>query len=124
MFTLDSNILIAYFNDDEKIIRQFSNWRKNNVCFFISVIAQIEVLSLPGLTFEDIYKIKRFLREFTIIPLDVQLGEMSADIRRQHRLKLGDSIIVATAQLTNSILITLDKEIIKKTKKIIKVKSV
>ena len=124
MFTIDTNILILYFNDDEKIVRQFLNWRKANAHFFISVITEIETLSLPRLTSEEISKIQRFLREFTIIPLDSQLGKIAADIRRQHRLAIGDSVIIATAQLTNSTLVTQDKEIIRKVKNLVSIQSI
>ncbi len=124
MFTIDTNILILYFNDDEKIVRQFLNWRKANAHFFISVITEIETLSLPRLTSEEISKIQRFLREFTIIPLDSQLGKIAADIRRQYRLAIGDSVIIATAQLTNSTLVTQDKGIIRKAKNLVSIQSI
>lgn len=123
MLTIDTNILILYFNNDEKVVKQLLNWRKANTRFFISVITEIEVLSFPKLTAEEINKIQRFLREFTIIPIDSQLGRMAAEIRRQYGLNLGDSIITATAQLTNSSLVTQDKDIIKKAKNLIRIQS-
>lgn len=123
MLTIDTNILILYFNNDEKIVRQLLNWREANTRFFISVITEIEVLSFPKLTSKEIDKIQRFLREFTIIPIDSQMGRIAAEIRRQYRLNLGDSIIVATAQLTNSSLVTQDKDIIKKAKNLIRIQS-
>lgn len=64
------------------------------------------------------------MREFTIIPLDSQLGKIAADIRRQHRLAIGDSVIIATAQLTNSTLVTQDKEIIRKVKNLVSIQSI
>ena len=124
MLMLDSNILISYLNGEEKIVKQLLAWRKINIRFFISIISEIEILSLPHLQTEDINKIQRFLREFTVIPLDSQLGKIAAEIRRQHKLNLGDSVIVATTKLINSTLITQDKEIIKKAKNLIRIQSI
>lgn len=124
MFTIDTNILISYLNDEEDTVKQFSKWRKASSRFSISVITKIKILSLPVLTSEEINKIQRFLREFTIIPLDSQLGRIVAEIRRQYKLKLGDSIVAATAKLTNSTLVTNDKELIKKGNNFIKIQTI
>ena len=123
MFTIDTNILISYLNDDKESVKQLLGWRDAGAIFFISVITEIEALSLPSLTIEEINRIQQLLREFTIISLDSQLGQISAEIRRKCRLSLGDSIVVATAKLTNSILATKDKEIIKKAKNLIQIKA-
>lgn len=74
MFTLDTNILIGYLNDDKKVTGQLLAWREAGNRFFISVITEIEILSFTLLTAEEIFKIQRFLQEFTIIPLDTQLA--------------------------------------------------
>lgn len=124
MFTLDSNILISYLNDDPKIAEQLLKWHADNEHFFISVITEIEILSLPRLTDEELSRMQKFLREFTIISIDSQLGRIASEIRRRCRLTLGDSIIVATTQLTNSILITQDKEIIQKAKNLVRLQSI
>ena len=124
MLTLDTNILVGYLNNNEKIVKQLLSWRKSNVRCFISVITEIEILSLSKLNIEEINKLQKFLREFTIISLDSQLGKLTAEIRRERKFNLGDSIIVATAKLTNSTLITQDKEIIKKAKNLIYVQAI
>ena len=122
--TLDSNVLISYLNDDPRIADQLLKWRDSNMHFFISVITEIEILSLPRLTADEINRIRRFLREFTIIPIDSQLGKLASEIRRKCRLSLGDSIIIATAQLTNSVLVTQDMEIIHKAKGLVRLQSI
>ena len=124
MFTLDTNILIGYLNDDKKVADQLLAWRKVGKKFFISVITEVEILSFPFLTQEEIVKIQRFLQEFTIIPLDTQLARMAAGIRRNSKIKLGDSVVIATAKLTNSVLVSLDKDVIKKAGTSVKVQSI
>jgi len=124
VFTLDTNILIGYLNDDKKVADQLLAWRKVGKKFFISVITEVEILSFPFLTQEEIVKIQRFLQEFTIIPLDTQLARMAAGIRRNSKIKLGDSVVIATAKLTNSVLVSLDKDVIKKAGTSVKVQSI
>jgi hypothetical protein len=124
VFTLDTNILIGYLNDDKKVADQLLAWRKVGKKFFISVITEVEILSFPFLTQEEIVKIQRFLQEFTIIPLDTQLARMAAGIRRNSKIKLGDSVVIATAKLTNSVLVSLDKDVIKKAGTLVKVQSI
>jgi len=124
VFTLDTNILIGYLNDDRKVAEQLLAWKKAGKIFFISVITEVEILSFPNLTQEEMAQIQRFLLEFTIIPLDTQLAQMAAEVRRNYKIKLGDSVILATAKLTNSVLVTLDKDIIKKAASLVKVQDI
>ncbi len=124
MFTLDTNVLIGYLNDDKKVAEQLLEWRKNNKKFLISVITEVEILSFPLLTQDEIATIQRFLQEFTIISLDTQLARMAAEIRRQYKIQLGDSVIIATAKLTNSILVSLNKDVLKKAGTLIKVQTI
>jgi predicted nucleic acid-binding protein len=124
MFTLDTNILIGFLNDEERIVRQLRLWREDHARFFISVVSHIEVLALPKLTPEATERIERFLQEFSVIPVDVQLAKIAATIRREYRLGLGDSIITATAKLTDSTLVTRDQEILKKAKRFLSVRAI
>ena len=124
MVVLDTNILIAYFNGDERIANRFIKWRKTGVRFFISVITEIELSSLPKLTSSELTIIQNLVREFTIIPLDSQLGKLTADLRRQTSLSLGDSVIVATAELTGARLATRDKNIIKKARRFVVIEEI
>ena len=49
---------------------------------------------------------------------------MAAEVRRKCKTKLGDSVVIATAKLTNSVLVSLDKDVIKKAGTMIKVQSI
>ena len=124
MFTLDTNILISYFNDEPKVVRQLFHWRDAGITFLISVITEIEILSLPRLTDAELGIIESFLKRFTIVPLDSRLTKITAEIRRRTKLSLGDSVIVATAKCTDSILVTQDKEIIKKVGSSVEIQSI
>lgn len=124
MLTLDTNILIGYLNDEERIVRQMQVWRGEGTRLFISVVSEIEVLALPKLDSEMLSRIERFLGEFTVIPLDVQLAKLAAMVRREFRFNLGDSVVVATAHLTGSALVTQDRQILKRAKRFLSVRPI
>lgn len=124
MLTLDTNILISYFNDETRAVNRLLQWRDRGEKFFISVITELEILSLPKLTAEELAAIEEFLQQFSIIPLNSHLSRIAAKIRRRTKLGLGDSVIVATAKLTDSILVTRDKEIMRKAGSEIEIQSI
>lgn len=55
----------------------------------------------------DDTEIRDFLEShFDIIPLDVAVAETAIQLRRQHRLRLPDAIIWATARVNDALLVT------------------
>jgi predicted nucleic acid-binding protein len=113
-YLIDTNIIIGYFNDNEKIVKKLHSLRSVNEVLFISVITQIELLSLSDLSDYEIEVINKFLREFTVINLDSNVAVIASEIRRKTNLKLGDAIVTGSAILTKSTLLTMDKEILSK----------
>lgn len=76
----------------------------------ISSLSVTEVLSLPTLTLDTIDKAKRFLDTFISIPFDDVLAQEAAFFRRTYRLSLPDAAIAATAFVTNTSLVTRDRD--------------
>ena len=113
-YLLDTNILIAYLRDDEDVVRELTTWKSENAVLFLSVITEIELLSLPNLTEQEIKIIRNFIREFTVVPLDSNLAFIASEIRRKTNLKIADAIVTGTSRITQSILVTRDKEILSK----------
>lgn len=105
---IDTNILIAYLNGEEEVIRIVTDWQEKGRTLAISSITFAEVLSFPKLTTEEIKIIKDFLSLFFSIPLDNELAEISAMTKRRYNLELPDAIIAATALKYNSLLVTRD----------------
>lgn len=105
-FTLDSNILIYHLKQDAIVTRTLKKWLLAGEPLFISAITRIEVLAAPILKEEEEKQIIRLLEQFLLIPVDTRITDNAARIRRTYRLKLGDSIIAATALILNSILVT------------------
>ena len=51
--TIDSNILIAYLNDERLVIDTLREWTEEGRTLFISSVSVCEVLSLPRLDLAD-----------------------------------------------------------------------
>jgi len=97
----DTNILIDYLNGVEEAKKELERFSSK----FISIITWMEVLvgikdpkALPI--------IKGFLKEFTLITLNDSIADIAVQLRKQHHIKLPDAIIWASAEQTESILIT------------------
>ena len=80
--------------------------------YLVSVITEIELLSYSNLTKEDETALKNLLSHFESIELTKSVKEKTIQIRRDSKLKLPDSIIVASALDNDAILVTSDKQLI------------
>lgn len=103
-YVLDTNSLIYALNEQSKI-------PLND--YFVSVITEIELLSYAKLSVNDELIIKEMLSRFKMIELNESVKEKTIDIRKKYKLKLPDSIIVATAIDNNAVWITSDRQLMK-----------
>ena len=106
MFTIDTNILV-YYGTGEKSVREFviNNLERDTV-FFLPTIAVVEFFSFPDLTMQDRVIFQSFISDFRLISLDLDISFWAAHLRRNHKLKLADAVIAATAIFTGSTLLT------------------
>jgi len=80
----------------------------------ISILSEIEFLAFPGLSEEDKRYFGQLLERLDVIGLDrtqTQLIDRIVQVRQQHRLKLPDAIIAATALQYSATLITEDQQL-------------
>jgi len=99
---VDTNILI-YLSKKTLDIEKVAS---PDVTLYISVITYMEVL---GYKFENNFekqKIERLCKLFPIIHLNTEIVEKVISIRQQHKIKLPDAIILATAIISKMELIT------------------
>jgi predicted nucleic acid-binding protein len=98
---IDSDVLIDYFDGIDAAGQELS--RYDGVIF--SRITWMEVLvSTPA---EELRKVREdFLRQFSIVELDERVAREAMALRRQHRLKLPNAIIWASARLHDALLVT------------------
>ena len=106
---LDTNILIAYLNGERAVVDFVLNQKEAGRAIFVSSVSVAELLSLPALAETDIRRIKDFLGNFISVPLDDDLAEAAAALRRAYKLSIPDAAIAATALVYRSPLITRDK---------------
>lgn len=108
---LDTNILIAYLDNDKKAIEAINTWFANNLTLFISVVTYVEILSLSEAGQADLTKIRQFLANFILIDVNKELGEIIAAVKRQYKLKFPDAAIVGTAKFLSVSLVTRDRQL-------------
>lgn len=103
----DTNIAIYYLQQQfppqaEKFIDD--SLREAQPC--ISAITEIELLCWKTATEKDRDAIQGFIGDALVIELERPIKLKTADIRRQHKIKLPDAIIAATALVYELTLIT------------------
>lgn len=80
--------------------------------YFISAITELELLSFHGLDDAQKSWLNVFLSDIGIIELDGLVKEHTVRLRREHRLRLPDAIIAASAQVRDATLLTNDRRLL------------
>ncbi len=102
-FVLDTNTVIYALNEGLNI---------QPSCHHLSVITEMELLSFSALTADDEKQLKEVLKLFYIHNIDLTIKHHAIAIRKNYRLKLPDSIILATAIVKDLPLVTSDKKLL------------
>lgn len=104
MYTLDTNTVIYYAAGDKNVAAfLLEQWHH---AFYLPSIVITEFLSYPLIDTRAIIAFRLFAQQTTIVNLDFQVAELSAEIRKNYHLKLADSVVAATALFTKSTLLT------------------
>ena len=108
-YLLDSNILMDLLDGNEAVSK-LCNIANSEL--YVSVITRIELLSAVRNTKDRESTIYGLLSFFTVVPLNDEVESKTIAIRRETNLKLPDSIIAASAVVTESILVTRDNRLV------------
>lgn len=100
---IDTNIILYLLNGDKTLVNLL-----NNQTIYISFITELELLAYPGITVKDQIKIREFLSSCIIVDIDDRIKKEVVLIKKKHKLKLPDSIIIASAIYYNLPLISAD----------------
>ncbi len=98
---LDTNILIDYLHGIEKA-------RQEIACYpdcSISLITWMEIM-VGATDKKEESMLRGFLSRFTLIPVSADIAETAVTLRRQHRIRIPDAIIWASAHSSNTLLVT------------------
>jgi len=106
VYTLDTNAIIYYLDEDPTVVPLLDPLLGQDIAIFVSVVTELELLSHPGLTEEDMAEMQQLLTSVVIFPLESRLAQLAAALRRQYHLKTPDSVVAATALLTHTTLVT------------------
>ena len=98
---IDSDVLIDYFDG----IRASADELAGYDTLIVSRISWMEVL-LGARTPELLHVRETFLRQFKLIELDVLVARRAISLRQEHRLRLPDAIVWASALVNRAILVT------------------
>ena len=97
----DTNILVDYLNGVDASKLEIERHSRR----LISIITWMEVL-VGAQNDEERDVLDMFLRDFRVIDLTRGIARDAVGIRRTHRLRLPDAIILATARAESALLIT------------------
>ncbi len=105
-YLIDTNIAIYLLAGDERIADILD---QNQI--YLSFISELELLSFKKLSKEEEAVIKNFLDETIVIDINKKIKDFVIDLRKKRKIKLPDSIIVATGKFLNIPLITADQQL-------------
>jgi predicted nucleic acid-binding protein len=96
----DTNILVDYLNAVPEARTELQRYTEKAV----SIITWMEVMVGANRDLEA--ATRSFLSSFDVVAVDEQIAERTVSIRRNHRIKLPDAVIWATAQTHAMLLVT------------------
>ncbi len=97
----DTNILIDYLNGETQAKAEIALYEKR----LISLVTQIEIL-VGAKTTQDEAQLRKFLSHFTLCPITTEIADFTIKLRQQHRLRIPDAMIWATALVHECQLVT------------------
>ncbi len=96
----DTNILVDYLNGIEQAKTELERCADKA----ISIITWMEVM--VGASPETDVALRGFLNSFVNLPIDERVANIAVTLRKNHKIKLPDAIIWATAQENGRVLVT------------------
>jgi predicted nucleic acid-binding protein len=101
---LDTNIVLYLLNGNDELATIL-----NEMQLYVSVITEIELLCYHEISIDDKIKIKYFLSECIIVPLNDEIKNLCIAIKQTLKVKTPDAIVAATSIYNQIPLITSDK---------------
>ena len=96
----DTNILIDFLSGIDEARTELALYQDKA----ISIVTWMEVQ--VGTAEPEQAAVDRFLRGFTVVPIDTPVSVQAVALRKTTKIKLPDAIIWATARVENRLLVT------------------
>lgn len=104
-YIIDTNIVIGILQNNKTILDLLDGKE-----LFISFITELEILSFSKITQEEEQLIHEYLKDIKIIELNNYIKKETILLRRKYKIKLADTIILASSNYMGIPLLTRDKE--------------
>ena len=108
-YLLDTCFILGLFKGNEQVLALMQHISPQDC--YVSVINRIELLGYHGITPHDELELSNFLNEMTQLPLSQLVENKAISVRKRHKIKLADSIVLATALAHELQLLTLDNRL-------------
>jgi hypothetical protein len=99
---LDTNIIIYAANPEYSALRELIEKQKP----VVSVVSYVEALGFARIEAQEKAELKAFFREWKMLRLTRPVMKQAVRLRQTRRMRLGDSIIAATALVHGETLVT------------------
>lgn len=96
----DTNILIDYLSGIDSARKEIARYES----LYISPVTWMEVM--VGVADDDRDVVNAFLDRFKLVDIDLDVAQRAVKLRQEHKIKLPDAIIWASANKMNALLIT------------------
>ncbi len=110
-FLLDTNIVIGLLSRSAPVTALLTQKQVVVTECAFSAITRMELLSFHGLNGTDRQTIEALLKRMRYLPITAEIEDLTIAHRQQHRGKLPDAIIAATAVHHQLTLLTLDESL-------------
>jgi predicted nucleic acid-binding protein len=107
---LDTNVVIGVLQELTPAVEMLQSVDDDTPLGY-SAVTRMELLGYPGLTAEEGAAIESTLATMTYMGLTHAIEDRAIALRQNHRIKLPDAIIAATALESSYQLLTLDKDL-------------
>ena len=97
----DTNILVDYLNGVDEARLELGRFDPR----LISMVTWMEVL-VGARTAAEETTLRAFLAGFSLVAIDRSVAEEAIRLRRQHRMRLPDALIWASARMSDAALVT------------------
>jgi len=111
-YLLDTNIILGIVAGNSDAGIKLKGIDLKNCAF--SSVTRMELLGFPNITQDEIKIISTLLELMTHLTINRAIEDKTINLKQQHRIKLPDAIILATALSHQIELLTLDKKLANK----------
>jgi predicted nucleic acid-binding protein len=108
-FLLDTNVIIGLLSGDAACAALMQSANCSLADIAVSQITRMELLGFAGMAPAEEQTLQNLLAAMHVILLDEAIESHTIALRRQHKIKLPDAIIAATAASRGLILLSMDK---------------